>query len=168
MYRIQGRTAFVETDEVPLGYTTAVAGTFTISSPQQEGVLAEIPVYLEDKATGIFHNLKMSPYTFDTAVGTFDDRFVLRYTNTTLGAPDFEGISSQVVTFGSDGIISIRSAVESIASVTVFDILGRTLLTKNGLSANTVSFVNPSKSTEALLLKITLQNGQVVTRKIVF
>lgn len=168
MYRIQGRTAFVETDEVPLGYTTAVAGTFTISSPQQEGVLAEIPVYLEDKATGIFHNLKMSPYTFDTAVGTFDDRFVLRYTNTTLGAPDFEGISSQVVAFGSDGIISIRSAVESIASVTVFDILGRTLLTKNGLSANTVSFVNPSKSTEALLLKITLQNGQVVTRKIVF
>jgi len=58
MYRIQGRTAFVETDEVPLGYTTAVAGTFTISSPQQEGVLAEIPVYLEDKSTGVIHDLK--------------------------------------------------------------------------------------------------------------
>ncbi|MBA4153157.1 choice-of-anchor D domain-containing protein [Flavobacterium sp.] len=168
MYRIQGRTAFVETDEVPLGYTTAVAGAFTISSPQQEGVLAEIPVYLEDKVTGILHDLKMSPYTFETAVGTFNDRFVLRYTNTTLGAPDFEAISSQVVAFGSNGLISIKSSEESIASVTVYDILGRTLLTKNGLSVNEVSFVNPSKSTEALLLKITLQNGQVVTRKMVF
>lgn len=168
MYRIQGRAAFTESDEVPLCYTTAVAGTFTISSPQQEGVLAEIPVYLEDKATGIIHNLKMSPYTFDTAVGTFDDRFVLRYTNTTLGAPDFEAISSQVVAFGSDGVISIQSGAESIASVTVFDMLGRTLLTKSGLAIQEISFVNPSKSTEALLLKITLQNGQVVTRKMVF
>lgn len=167
MYRIQGRTAFDITDEVPLGYTTAVAGTFTISSPNQEGILAEIPVYLEDKATGYFYDLKMNPFTFETTAGTFNDRFVLRYTNTILGATDFEAAANDVIAFGSNGLISIHSKQETIASVTVLDVLGRIVLRKDKLTSNEIQFANPSQANQAFVLKITLANGMTVTKKVV-
>lgn len=167
MYRIQGRTAFDITDEVSLGYTTAVAGTFTISSPNQEGILAEIPVYLEDKATGYFYDLKMNPFTLETTAGTFNDRFVLRYTNTTLGATDFEAAAADVIAFGSNGMISIHSKQETIASVTVLDVLGRIVLRKDKLTSNEIQFANPSQANQAFVLKITLANGMTVTKKVV-
>lgn len=167
MYRIQGRTAFDITDEVSLGYTTAVAGTFTISSPNQEGILAEIPVYLEDKATGYFYDLKMNPFTFETTAGTFNDRFVLRYTNTILGATDFEAAANDVIAFGSNGLISIHSKQETIASVTVLDVLGRIVLRKDKLTSNEIQFANPSQANQAFVLKITLANGMTVTKKVV-
>jgi hypothetical protein len=34
--------------------------------------------------------LKQSPYSFTTEKGTFNDRFVLRYTDKTLGITDLE------------------------------------------------------------------------------
>jgi hypothetical protein len=42
-----------------------------------------------DKLT-IRHNLKQVPYSFTTEKGTFNDRFVLRYTDKTLGITDLE------------------------------------------------------------------------------
>jgi hypothetical protein len=167
MYRIQGRTTFDISDEVPLGYTTAIAGTFTISSPKQEGILEEIPVYLEDKATGYFYDLKMNPFTFETAVGTFNDRFVLRYTNTTLSATDFEAAANDVIAFGSNGMISIHSKKEALVSVTVLDVLGKVVSRKDNVSSNDIQFANPTNANQAFVLKITLANGMTVTKKVV-
>lgn len=166
-YRIQGRSAFDISDEIPLGYTTAVAGTFTISTPKQEGILSDIPVYLEDKVTGYVYDLKMNSFTFETAAGTFNDRFVLKYTNTTLGTTDFEAVANDVVAFTSNGFISIHSKQETLASVSVLDILGKVVLRKDNLGSNEIQFANPTQANQALVLKITLANGMTVTKKIV-
>jgi hypothetical protein len=41
-------------------------------------------IYIEDKLLNVIHDIKASPYDFSSAVGTFNDRFVMLYTDKTL------------------------------------------------------------------------------------
>ena len=82
---IQGRALpFSINDEVPLGYKTVVNGIFTIAIEKADGILASQDIFLSDKTTGTFHNLKTGPYNFTTLAGTFNDRFVLVYIDKTV------------------------------------------------------------------------------------
>ncbi|AOW08931.1 PKD-like domain-containing protein [Flavobacterium gilvum] len=77
---IQGRALpFDKGDKVPLGYKTAIQGTFRISIDKVDGVLTNQTVFLEDNVTKAVHNLNDGPYSFTTAKGTFDNRFTLVY-----------------------------------------------------------------------------------------
>ncbi|WP_333694134.1 choice-of-anchor D domain-containing protein [Flavobacterium sp.] len=166
-YRIQGRAPFTTEDVVPLGYHTNVAGTFTIALHQTEGILSEVPVYLEDLTTGMVYNLKEAPVSFTTAVGTFNSRFVLKYVNQTLGLDNPSLWDSSVVFAVKDHQLSIRSSEEDIAQVAVYDMLGRIIYLEK--SNNSRNFVSPvfDRTTQAVLVKVTLQNGVEVTRKLV-
>ncbi|WP_348823677.1 hypothetical protein [Flavobacterium aestuarii] len=87
---IQGRgLPFVTTDEVPLGYRTSVAGEFQISIDHVDGLFLSTPqdIFLKDLTTGAIHNLKNGAYSFTTAEGRFNDRFVLLYIDNTPVTP---------------------------------------------------------------------------------
>jgi hypothetical protein len=82
---IQGRSLpFVNTDEVPMGYRTIIEGVFEISISKVDGMLVNQDIFIKDKATGVFHNLKNGAYSFTTLTGTFNDRFVLVYIDKTV------------------------------------------------------------------------------------
>lgn len=103
---IQGRALpFDENDEVPLGYKTVIDGTFTINIEQVDGLLANQQVFIEDKLTNTISDLKNGNYTFTTAVGTFNERFVLRYKNNTSN----KTLSVDEATEDKDGIIVLYS-----------------------------------------------------------
>jgi hypothetical protein len=169
-YKIQGRAAYDENDQVRLGYFSAVAGTFNINIDSKEGVFANLitPVYLEDKLLNLIHDLKQSPYTFTTEKGTFNDRFILRYTNKTLGTNDLETTENQVVVSNKDKQIKVNSAVETIDKVLVYDLLGRQLFKKEKVNSNELSIPNLNSSHQTLFIKVILQNDQTVTRKIIY
>jgi hypothetical protein len=67
-YRIQARPGFETSDVVPLGYSSTVANTYSISVDHIEGQLADesTSVFIEDKLLNIIHDLKQSSYTFST------------------------------------------------------------------------------------------------------
>jgi hypothetical protein len=79
---IQGRALpFLTTDEIPLGYKTTIVGTFNITIDHVDGLFVNQDIFLKDLVTGVTHNLKNGTYSFTTAAGRFDDRFVLLYIN---------------------------------------------------------------------------------------
>ena len=166
---IQGRALpFDETDEVPIGYKTTIAGDFTIAIAQTDGLLATQDVFVEDKSTKAVKNLKEGPYNFSTVAGIFNDRFVLRYTNKTLGNDSFEKPENTVLVSNKNKQIKINSSVEMIDKIQIFDLLGRSIYQK--MNVNTTEFViaNLISNHQALLVKIILQNGQTVTKKIIY
>lgn len=166
---IQGRALpFDDNDEIPLGYRIALAGTFTINIDETDGLFAKQDVYLEDKLTNKTVNLKEVNYTFSTAAGTFDDRFVLRYANKTLGTTDFEGIEKNVLVSVKNKQIKISSFGETIDKVTIFDLLGRKLYQKDKINSNEFVLADFTSSRETYIIKTTLQNGQVVSEKMIF
>lgn len=166
---IQGRALpFVNTDLVPLGYRSTINGSFTINIDQTDGVLTNQDVYLEDKLLNIVHNLKTEPYIFNTTAGTFNERFVLRYTDKTLGTKDLSLLVNQVLVSNKNKQIKVNSLVESINNVVVYDIAGRQIYSKDKINNNEFSLTNLIASHQTLLVKVVLENGEIVTKKVVY
>ncbi|WP_310557642.1 MBG domain-containing protein [Flavobacterium sp.] len=166
---IQGRALpFDENDEVPLGYRSAITGEFSIGIEQVDGLLANHPVFLEDKLTNVIVNLKTSKYSFTTAVGVFDNRFVLRYKDKTLGTNDVLAQSNKVLISIKNKQIKINSFAETIYKVTIYDFLGRQIYQKDKVSSNELILSNFVSSHQTLIVKTTLQNGEIVSDKIIY
>ncbi len=165
---IQGRPApFVPSDVVQLGYKTTIAGDFQIALPTFEGVFANQDVFLEDKETTILHNLKISPYTFSSAIGTFNERFKLRYSETSLAVQQMVSqLDVKVSTF--DNSIAVLSESNVIKSIVVLDVLGKQVFAKSNLDINQYNIEGIQKNNQLLLLKITMHNDAVILRKIGF
>jgi hypothetical protein len=126
---IQGRAVpFDENDTVPLGFKTTIAGSFTIDIDEVDGLLTNQAVYLEDKVTSTVSNLKNSNYTFTTDKGTFNDRFVLRYTDKTLSIEDTDqedGISVFYANNYKTLIIKNKMLDSLVNSVALFSLTGQ-------------------------------------------
>lgn len=76
---IQGRALpFVNTDEVPLGYRTAVAGQFSISIDHVDGLFLSTSqdIFLKDLTTGTIHNLRNGAYSLQL---TWEDLMIALY-----------------------------------------------------------------------------------------
>ncbi|MFV8368661.1 PA14 domain-containing protein [Flavobacterium sp. LB2R40] len=165
---IQGRALpFDENDQVVLGYKTTIIGNFTIAIAQKDGLFTTQNVYLEDKVMGVIHDLKSSNYNFTTEKGVFNDRFVLRYTNKTLGLGDFDKIEQAVLVSVKNKQIKINSALGIIDKVLIYDLLGKQIYKKTNVENNEFMVRDLGSSEQALIVKTILQNGQTVTNKII-
>ena len=84
---IQGKALpFNSEDRVPLGLVVPNNGNYKIAINTLDGLFEDESqnIYLEDTYTNTIHNLRISPYSFNAVKGTFDDRFILRYTDESL------------------------------------------------------------------------------------
>lgn len=165
---IQGRALpFMESDVIDLGYKITTAGTFKISLANFDGLFTEQNIYLEDKTLNVIHDLKQSPYEFTSAVGTFNTRFVLRYTSGMLSNPDFDTIKNNV-TAGTNGkTIFVKSSLENIQRITVYDLLGRSVYDNKKVNANQFTINDVVANQQTLVVKIYLENGLEVSKKVI-
>lgn len=165
---IQGRQLpFDEEEKIPLGYDTAVEGEFYINIDQADGFLENKSIYLEDKLLGIEHDLSQSAYQFSTTIGVFDNRFELKYTGKTLDINELETKTESVIIVGSKNQIKINSTNEELATVTIYDISGRTILSKKDINKKELLLANPTKQNGVLIVKATLKNNEKTTKKII-
>jgi hypothetical protein len=165
---IQGRALpFDQNDEVPLGMTIATEGIHRIAISNLDGLFADQnqTIYLEDKLIGVVHDLRAAPYSFTTTTGKFDNRFVLKFNNETLGNEDF--ISTNGVKVYTNNTINV-TASSNIKSVTVYDVLGRTLGTVSNVNNTDVSLNGIAKTQSALVVIVELENGVQTTQKVIF
>lgn len=164
---IQGRSLPFDTNDiVPLAYNAPTTGNYSIAIHAVDGLFETQDVYLEDTQLNIVHNLKQAPYSFTVAtVGENNVRFKIRYTTSTLGDEDFD--STDNVFIATKNALKVFSTAEQIESISVFDLLGRTIYNKNKINAN--EFTIPVERVNApLIVKVKLTNGVVVDRKVLF
>jgi hypothetical protein len=165
---IQGRSLpFDVYDQVPLGFRTSIAGPYQINLSNFDGLFGDQNVYLEDKTTGTIHNLKSGVYNFTTAAGSFEDRFVLRYTDGALGNPDVVFNESTVVVYKNETGVHIHTAKAVMDSVKIFDIRGRLLSVQHHIGSSETVFTSLPETQQVLLIRITSENGEVVTKKMI-
>ncbi|MBO9582789.1 MAG: T9SS sorting signal type C domain-containing protein, partial [Flavobacterium sp.] len=173
---IQGRAVpFVATDTIPLGYKSTIpTGKFTIAIDHTDGDLTNQDIYLQDNVTKTIHNLKTGSYTFTSAPGTFLNRFVLRYKNANEGKPlaneDFENQDQKIFVSVKDKNIKLQSIseLENLEETAIYDTGGKLLYRKKQIGNREWVIPNFQSGPQVLLVKITLENGKTVIRKIVF
>ena len=168
-FGIQARAyPWLISDVIPLGYTTTQAGTFDIAIDHFDTFFTDKNIFLEDTSNGTFHNLKNSAFTFTTAIGTFDTRFKIHYQDTSLSNDDFAGIENSVYVFKENNQPKIVSTKSNIASVVVYDMLGRIVFSKDNVNTSEVVLSNLIANNQALIIKTTLENNVTVAKKFIF
>ena len=166
---IQGRSLpFNQNDEVPLGIATPQNGIYTIAISNVDGLFADNSqdIYLEDRQLGIFHNLRTAPYTFTGIVERNENRFVLLYNSSRLSQDDI-AISNNLTVVSNENI-TVYSSREVIRDVEVYDVLGKLIKVYSNINQAEFGLNNLAKNENTLLLKIKLNNGTVVNKKVIF
>jgi hypothetical protein len=166
---IQGRgLPFTDKDSVPLGFKAKIAGEFKIAIDNVDGILKNQKIYLNDKVTNSIQDLTESPYIFTTEIGTFDDRFILTYTNKTLGTDDYEVVENGVVISTKQKEIKIKASANTIAQVFVYDLSGRQIYLNSKIDKSEFIINNLVSSDQVLIIKVVLDNKKLFTQKIIF
>lgn len=164
-YVIQGKgLPFTDEDVVKLGLKVVEAGDFEINIEQVDGLFVNQDVFVKDNYTNVIHNLKEGSYTFIAQVGTFNDRFEMIYK---------KPLKEEVVTTNTVDILvknndlTIQTYHSEISSIEVFDVLGKSIYTKSGINNKQFNTNQITVSNQALIVKIQLQNGENVIKKII-
>ena len=164
---IQGRALpFTDMDLVPLGYKSTVNDTFSIRIDHFDGLFENQNIYVEDRLLSIIHDLKQSPYVFTSGIGTFDDRFVLRYTTDGfLISSEFENTQDLIANL-FNSTLQVQSS-ERMTQIEVYDISGKLILTEI-LELPKTNFETTFNGAEGVYIaKIKFQNGKFATRKLI-
>lgn len=164
---IQGKALpFDVTDTIPLGYTSAISGVFTLNLYDFDGLFTAQNIYVEDLVTGSIHDLKSSSFSFATAIGTFENRFVLRFTTNALAVPLFN--LNSVVVYKNDFGLHINTGNVLMNNVKLFDVAGRLIASRNTIGATETVFTTLPNTQQVLLVQITSQDGVQITKKVVY
>ena len=165
-YTIQGRPAFDASDVVALNFKTDIAGDYTIAIDHVDGLFSgSQDIYLVDSKTGTETNLKTSSYTFTAAAAVDNTRFSLKFQKTlSLDAQELN--DNSVIVYKNGGVIYVNSGAKTINNIKVFDILGRVVAERNNVKANTTSIQNLRASNQVLIVKVTTDDNQVISKKV--
>ncbi|WP_430399560.1 T9SS sorting signal type C domain-containing protein [Flavobacterium sp.] len=132
-----------------------------------DGLFTAQDVFLKDMYTNILHDIKQSEYQFSTQAGTFEDRFELVYKSGVLSSNDVVN-NNDVLVYTQNNQIEISSSKENIASVNVFDVLGRTIFINENIGEKEFSITSINANNQALFIKVKLITGEVITKKVIF
>ena len=139
LYSINNDTKFAinllseinEDKEIPLGLRVGAAMEYTFEVEGLDNFDLSIGVYLEDKLSGDFIDLRENPiYTFYTEEGLNEDRFVLHFTVDALDIEEY-GLDSNINIYASDKTIYINYQMNNQGNVTIYDILGKEIITED-------------------------------------
>ncbi len=160
---IQGRQLPFDVDDiVPLGYTAGSVDTFTIGIDKVDGLFNEQKVYLEDKLLNVIHDLTLEAYTFIAEPGTFNDRFVLRYTDASLGIGNHQ--TTHAIAFVRDQTL-FAQANGHIESILIYDLTGKHIHTYT--PGQPGIFVGDFNFAQGIYIsKIVLDSGETITGKL--
>ena len=168
-YIIQGRSLpFIETDVVPLGFKSNIAGSFTISLADLDGLFAENQaIFLKDNLTSVLHNLKLSDYTFTTQAGIFNERFQVQY-NSTLGSNNSEVVENNVIVAIDNQEITINSGAVILDKIDFIDVTGRVIYSKVGINDSKITVQNVVVANQMLILRMHTKDNEIINQKILF
>ena len=157
---------FNQNNAVVLGFQTNFAGSHRIAIDKIDGLFLNQNVYLHDKSLDLIHDLKIAPYDFVSTVGTFDQRFEIVYVNSTLGTSDSD-FQNQLYIYKEKESLVVKSPTAEMKTITIIDMQGRVLQTIDSINDFQV-ILNVNFPHQVLLLSITTQDNNVITKKLMY
>ncbi len=165
---IQARSLpFDVTDEVPLGFNCATAGSYSISLTNTDGLFAaDQDILVRDNLTGTDTSIKTVPYTFNSESGVFDTRFRLVYTQA-LGVPSTNFTENSVIVYKNTDWFHVNTKGIEMKDIMVYDISGRLIYSKKEINATTAVLNGLTTTNQVLILKINSIEDKTVTIKVI-
>lgn len=157
---------FNSNDSIPLGVITNTNDIYSIGIDHLDTFFNTENIYIEDTFTSTIHDLKIAPYTIALNAGSYNNRFYLRFQQTSLATTNFS-LDNSVVVLNLDKP-KVISSTDQIKSLEIFDVLGRKIDTYENLNTKELVLSHLEKTNSNLILKITLENNIEISKKIVY
>ncbi|MBL0309870.1 MAG: PKD domain-containing protein [Bacteroidetes bacterium] len=155
-YAINSLPSLHQATTVPMGLRPEANGMMKISAVGIQSFDPTSYIFLEDKQTGVWHNMRDGDYTFATKTTDNQDRFVLHFT------PPAQILTSDATCSGS-GMIQIEQPGSSNWNYSLSDVNG-TVVSTGTLNAS--SPVNMSANAGVYSLTLRDNNGYTVMKNI--
>ena len=154
-------------DAVPLTFTVNLDGNYKIAIDHVNGFFSNgaQTIYVRDNVLNTVTNLTTGNYTFATTAGTFNNRFDIVY-QAALSTPTTEFNENSVVVYKNNSDIVVNTGMALLKTVQIYDMRGSLLLDKTNINASEVR-LNIGATNQVVLVKATLDEGQVVTKKVI-
>ncbi len=164
---IQGLPELTDDVQLPLGFYITKPESFTISIHKIEGAIINenVDIFLIDHTLNRRHNLKKGNYHFDISEnGVDNNRFDLQIVNSVQWQKKIINEEDFVVV-NTNGNFKIR-ANQKVRTLEVYDINGRLLIENKPNSKNFYLLDHKIKCGTILIFKIELEDGKVLSKKI--
>jgi len=127
-------------------------------------------IYVFDRLTGLYNDVKGGTYEVVLEPGTYNDRFELTFTDGLLSNDEVADVEKLFNIFqnntSSNLTIKNPNAVE-LQSCTLFDITGKTVLSKTNLGSNTnYEFATSGLSEGVYIVKLITASNQEMVKKV--
>lgn len=153
----------------PIGFNNNVASTFKIQVSGFVNFSGADNVYLHDKLLNEYHDIKNSEYSLLLPIGVINDRFEITFQNSTLGIDDSDIIKDFIIYQNiKSNLLTIKNPNQfEIQSIDIYDILGKSVLSKSKIGNNsTYEFNTSNLSNGVYIVKVKLENDTIITKKI--
>ncbi len=159
-------------ETIELGFINSInePTLYKISIPVLEGDFMENnTIYLKDNLLNTVHNLSDSDYNFTSEVGVFDERFEIVFELNPLSTDDFTATTNDliIVDLNSSEVKFKINGSHSLEAIKIIDLLGRTLYYFDDINASDGVFNLSNLSQATYIAEVTLNNGQVISKKAV-
>ena len=156
---------------IPLGIVTAHEGLCKIKIETLENIPDFMPIYLHDSESGIYHDMRNSDFTISLPIGSYHNRFSLRFSNVVLGVTDSSLNDGLALTFtNGNNILTIHNNfIETeLQTITLLNMLGQSIqkwAIENQHQENT-EIALPNVSFGTYIVKLKTNKGEI-SKKII-
>jgi hypothetical protein len=157
--------------KIPVGFRNNAQANYKITVNEMLNIPEVTNVYLHDKTTDLYYDIKNSLYDLTLPAGTYNTRYEITFKNGTLGV---DAIESQRFLVQQDNVnknltINNPSQIE-LANCSLYDVVGRLVFSNDKLGADTTySFSTSDLSNGIYIVKLTTndktENGQKIIVK---
>ena len=160
---INGQSELLANEEriVPLGFSTNVAGSFTLNATNLADFDPSVSVYLEDVQLNVLQDLNQNAtYAFASGVVNTANRFKLHFGNMVTGVSNFE--NSATLVYADDNAIYVNTP--SNCTIEIYNALGEKIAELKAEKGLNKFPVNTAKG----IYVVKVQSGSAVVTKKVF
>ncbi len=148
---------------IPAGVYADRIRTLQLSIHRTEGLLDSLPVYVIDRRTGITHDLKQGPYTFQTFEGDDPGRFTFVIGGKALAAGLNDAADLRIYRQGDGLIIRAGKALRDIA---VYDLQGRLLTERHHLQERVLFLPVALNRAQIIVVEVHTGDGRRYMQKV--
>jgi hypothetical protein len=165
---IEGEGYFDKNASYAIGVRSDTIGKVSFVLDGLENFDKNQSIFIYDKSDDSYHNINGALYEVELPAGTIEDRFYLRFTDKTLGTNTFNLSNSDLVNVVVNQNVTVQSSNQLIKNIVVYDLSGRKMDSYKKVNALKYTLSHLNKTTAGLIVKITLDNDTVVSKKIIY
>ncbi|WP_290864690.1 T9SS type A sorting domain-containing protein [Flavobacterium sp.] len=155
--------------KIPIGFRNNAEVNYKITVNEMINLPEVTNVYLHDKTTDLYHDIKNSLYDVTLPAGTYNTRYEITFKNGALGVGDTEnqGFLIQQDNVNKKIIIKNPSQIE-LANCSLYDVVGKLVFNKDKLGTQTTyTFSTNDLSNGIYIVKLTTNDKTEKGQKII-